>query len=108
MLPPGWFFLATRSIRAGNTLTVLCGTNFFPRVGLAWDPEGKGNMTIRAAYGMYGDRAMMLAGTAMYFSAPFGNTVSVQGANLTDPWAGQPGGNPLPSLADLQGVGVYS
>jgi hypothetical protein len=64
-------------------------------------------MTIRAGYGMYGDRAMMLAGTQVYFSAPFGNNVSVSGASLTDPWAGI-GGNPLSSLASRQGIGVYS
>ncbi len=55
---------------------------------------------------MYGDRAMMLAGTQMYFSAPFGNNVSVSGTNLSNPWAGI-GGDPLAALATLQGVGVY-
>src|SRR5438093_2999495 len=80
---------------------------FHPRLGIAWDPEGKGRMIIRAAYGMYGDRAMMLAGTQMYFSAPFGNTVSNAGANLTDPWASSAGGNPMPTLGRLQGIGVY-
>jgi len=106
--PAGLVFPGDPQYTSGKYINGPVWDKFFPRVGLAWDPEGKGNMTIRAAYGMYGDRAMMLAGTAMYFSAPFGNTVSVQGANLTDPWAGQPGGNPLPSLAALQGVGVYS
>jgi len=43
----------------------------------------------------------------MYFSAPFGNTVSNAGANLTDPWASSAGGNPMPTLARLQGIGVY-
>jgi len=80
---------------------------FYPRFGLAWDPEGKGRMTIRAAYGMYGDRAMMLAGTQVYFSAPFGNLISRTGANITDPWATYSGGNPMPTLSTLQGIGVY-
>jgi len=106
--PAGLVFPGDPEYTSGKYINGPVWDKFFPRVGLAWDPEGKGNMTIRAAYGMYGDRAMMLAGTAMYFSAPFGNTVSAQGANLTDPWAGLPGGNPLPSLAALQGVGVYS
>ena len=106
--PAGLVFPGDPQYTSGKYINGPVWEKFFPRFGLAWDPEGKGNMTIRAAYGMYGDRAMMLAGTAMYFSPPFGNTVSVQGANLTDPWAGMPGGNPLPSLAALQGVGVYS
>src|SRR5438046_5406305 len=63
-------------------------------------------MTIRAASGVYGDRAMMLAGTQMYFSSPFGNRVNVAGANLTDPWMAA-GGNPMPTLSRLQGIGVY-
>src|SRR5439155_1603619 len=57
-------------------------------------------------YGMYGDRAMMLAGTQMYFSSPFGNRLNIAGANLTDPWVGA-GGNPMPTLSRLQGIGVY-
>jgi len=39
----------------------------------------------------------------VYFSAPFGNLVSAQGANLTDPWAGA-GGNPMVRLAALRGL----
>src|SRR5215831_14188178 len=106
--PAGLVFPGDPQYASGKYINGPVWDKFFPRVGLAWDPEGKGNMTIRAAYGMFGDRAMMLAGTAMYFSAPFGNTVSVAGANLTDPWAGLAGGNPLPSLAAQQGIGVYS
>jgi hypothetical protein len=80
---------------------------FFPRVGLAWDPEGKGRMTIRAAYGMYGDRAQMLAGTGGYFDAPFGNAATITGANITNPFANTPGGNPFPAILQTIGVGVY-
>jgi hypothetical protein len=32
----------------------------------------------------------------------------VSGANLSNPWASYPGGNPLASLANLQGIGVYA
>jgi hypothetical protein len=68
-------------------------------------------MTIRAAYGMYGDRAQMLAGTGGYFNAPFGNADSLSGVNMTNPFASQPGGvngNPFPVIQQLVGVGVYS
>jgi hypothetical protein len=104
--PAGLFFPGDPQYTSGKYINGPKWDKFFPRVGLAWDPEGKGRTTIRAGYGMYGDRAMMLAGTQMYFSAPFGNNVSVSGANLTNPWTGI-GGNPLASLASLQGVGVY-
>jgi hypothetical protein len=104
--PAGLVFPGDPQYTSGKYINGPVWDKFFPRVGLAWDPEGKGRMTIRAGYGMYGDRAMMLAGTQMYFSAPFGNNVSVAGANLTNPWANV-GGNPLAALASLQGIGVY-
>src|SRR5947207_1120272 len=104
--PAGLVFPGDPQYTSGKYINGPVWDKFFPRFGLAWDPEGQGRMTIRAGYGMYGDRAMMLAGTQMYFSAPFGNNVSVAGANLTNPWTGI-GGNPLAALASLQGVGVY-
>ncbi|PYS36788.1 MAG: TonB-dependent receptor, partial [Acidobacteria bacterium] len=105
--PAGLVFPGDPQYTSGKYFNGPRWAKFYPRFGVAWDPEGKGRMTIRAAYGMYGDRAMMLAGTQMYFSAPFGNTVSNAGANLTDPWATYAGGNPMPILSRLQGVGVY-
>jgi hypothetical protein len=105
--PAGLVFPGDPQYTSGKYINGPKWNKFFPRVGLAWDPKGDGRMTIRAGYGMYGDRAMMLAGTQVYFSAPFGNNVSVSGASLTDPWAGI-GGNPLSSLASRQGIGVYS
>jgi hypothetical protein len=107
--PAGLVFPGDPQYTSGKYFNGPRWAKFYPRVGLAWDPEGKGRMTIRAAYGMYGDRAMMLGGTQMYFSSPFGNTVSSNtGPNLTDPWSTYPGGiNPMPGIAALQGIGVY-
>ncbi len=108
--PAGLVFPGDSQYTSGKYFNGPRWAKFYPRFGLAWDPEGKGRTTIRAAYGMYGDRAMMLAGTQMYFSAPFGNTVSSNaGPILSDPWANAqfPTGNPMPVLAALQGIGVY-
>ena len=104
--PAGLVFPGDPQYTSGKYINGPDWTKFFPRLGLAWDPEGNGRMTIRAGYGMYGDRAMMLAGTQMYFSAPFGNTSSVQGANLSNPWTSL-GGDPFVQLKTLQGIGVY-
>jgi hypothetical protein len=79
---------------------------WFPRLGLAWDPEGNGKMTIRAAYGMYGDRAMMLSGTNGYADAPFANNFTLSGVNIANPWANFPGGNPIPFFLANDGIGV--
>jgi hypothetical protein len=104
--PAGLFFPGDPQYTSGKYFNGPRWAKFYPRVGLAFDPEGKGRMTIRAAYGMYGDRAMMLAGTQVYFSAPFGNLLSNSGASLSDPWVAA-GGNPMPRLSALQGIGVY-
>jgi Carboxypeptidase regulatory-like domain len=105
--PAGLFFPGDPQYTSGKYFNGPRWAKFFPRFGLAWDPEGKGRMTVRAAYGMYGDRAMMLAGTQMYFSAPFGSLLSNSGVTLTNPWSSTQGGNPMPTLASLQGIGVY-
>ncbi|PYS45083.1 MAG: hypothetical protein DMG13_32845 [Acidobacteria bacterium] len=46
MLPgdPGW---------SGTKITNPQWKNFAPRVGIAWDPKGNGQMSIRAAYGIF-------------------------------------------------------
>ena len=106
--PAGLVFPGDPQYTSGNYLNGPDWEKFFPRLGLAWDPQGNGRMTIRAAYGMYGDRASMLNGTNMKYSPPFGSLVTVSNGNLTNPWANYPGGNPLPTFAALQGVGVYA
>jgi len=109
--PAGLFFPGDPQYTSGNySKNYYNGPDwakFYPRLGLAWDPEGKGRMTIRAAYGMFGDRAQMLAGTAGYFDPPFGNQVTVSGANLSNPFAAQ-GGNPFPAVSQIIGIGVYA
>jgi hypothetical protein len=106
--PAGLVFPGDSLYNCPDAFTCSDFKKFFPRIGLAWDPQGNGRMTIRAAYGMYGDRSSLLAGTAGYFSSPFGNTLNLSGINIADPWANYPGGNPMPTLATLQGIGVYN
>ena len=109
--PAGLFFPGDPQYTSGNASHNYYNgpdwKKFYPRIGLAWDPEGKGRMTVRAAYGMYGDRAQMLAGTGGYFNAPFGNADSISGANMKDPFANV-GGNPFPAIVKQIGIGVYA
>ena len=69
---------------------------FVPRIGLVWDPKGDGRMTVRAAYGMFTDRNYIQEYTGFATNPPVGNNISLTTANLTDPWATYPGGNPFP------------
>ena len=89
--PAGIVFSGDPQYNCGNSFNCNDWHKFFPRVGLAWDPKGDGKMTIRAAYGMFGDRMSMLSLSQEQFGPPFGNIVSLSGVNLTNPWASYPG-----------------
>ena len=70
---------------------------FAPRLGLAWDIQGDGRTTVRAAYGLFYDLPPMFHWAGQ--GAPWGNQIRVNDpvGGLDDPWAGYPGGNPFPT-----------
>jgi Carboxypeptidase regulatory-like domain/TonB dependent receptor-like, beta-barrel len=73
--------------------------DFSPRVGFAWDPDGKGRQTIRAAYSIFYDWPELNYSTHPGQGAPWGSTVTLSNpaGGLTNPFQGYPGGNPFPS-----------
>jgi hypothetical protein len=112
--PAGLVFSGDPQYTCGNSFNCPKWDKFFPRAGLAWDPQGDGRMTIRAGYGMFGDRMSMLSLSQEQFGAPFGNTVTATGGTLANPWsnypglaggASQPGQNPMTLLAARSGFG---
>jgi len=112
--PAGLVFSGDPQYSCGNYFNCPKWDKFFPRVGVAWDPTGGGRMTIRASFGMQGDRMSMLSLSQEQFGAPFGNTVTATGGTLANPWANYPGlsggaslpgQNPLAILAARSGFG---
>ncbi len=81
--------------------------DFAPRFGIAWDPTGKGKMSVRAGFGVFYD--VLLAqdnqnqnGTPPFFSAayiPFSTpgAISTSVPYLSDPYGSTGTTNPFPS-----------
>ena len=72
--------------------------HFAPRIGLAWDPAGDGQMTIRAAYGIFFDYPHLYQFNSLRDAPPFGTRVILTNpvGTFDDPWQGYAGGNPFP------------
>src|SRR2546430_6645881 len=62
----------------GNSAGFNRYSNFAPRVGLAWDPKGNGQMSVRAAYGIFYDLPALNYYIGFAQSPPFGNNVTIQ------------------------------
>jgi hypothetical protein len=71
---------------------------FAPRLGLVFDPQGDGRMTIRAAYGMFYDMPQMFYYNQQTGSQPFANNINVISppGGFANPWQDYPGGDPFP------------
>ncbi|HXP89272.1 MAG TPA: TonB-dependent receptor [Bryobacteraceae bacterium] len=82
---------------SGNNVANSRWNNFAPRLGLAWDPQGNGRTSVRAAYGRFFDLPSLNNYVGFGSTPPIGNTTTVNfPTSFADPWAGVPGGNPYP------------
>jgi hypothetical protein len=68
-----------------------------PRFGFVFDPRGKGSETIRGGYGIFYDSSYLWNTLHVPLNPPWGQTISFNNVNISNPWASYPGGNPFPS-----------
>ena len=114
--PAGVIFPGDPHYPCGNSFQCDNWHMFMPRVGVAFDPKGDGQMVIRAGFGMYEDRSHMFYPNQMSFGPPFGQTITAFQTNLSNlwgPYGGVPGFtaagvNPIPLLSSLSGIGNAS
>lgn len=70
--------------------------DFAPRIGIAWDPFGKGLTSVRLGYGMYHEQVSLSAAELLALNPPFQETATQTLTSLDQPI---PGGAPIPVVA---------
>jgi hypothetical protein len=72
---------------------------FSPRIGLVFDPRGRGTEVIRAGYGIFYDSPWTWMMSGFPQNSPWGAslTLNAPAGGLSNPWANYPGGNPFPT-----------
>jgi hypothetical protein len=63
--------------------------NFAPRIGIAWDPFGKGTTAIRTGYGIFHEQTLV-GNLELHLGAnpPYQETITVSGVNIANPTPG--------------------
>jgi hypothetical protein len=93
--PPGLFYPGDPGF-PGNTGIQTRWTNFSPRVGLAWDPQGNGRTSVRAAFGMTYDFPQFQIFLPFGISPPWQPRFDLINVKLDNPYQNVPGGNIFP------------
>ncbi|HEY1767451.1 MAG TPA: TonB-dependent receptor [Terracidiphilus sp.] len=94
--PPGLLFHGDPGIPKGYINNHW--DHFEPRVGLAWDPTGKGRESVRASYTMGFSQPIVYMEDRFENNAPYGDAITIfpPAGDLSNPYTGYPGGNPFP------------
>jgi hypothetical protein len=96
--PAGLYFAGDRDFPTTGSSMNNKWAIFNPRVGLAWDVQGDGRTSVRAAFGVATDFTKGRQFGSGASAPPWGFQVSVQSppGGFEDPWRDYPGGMPVP------------
>ena len=96
--PAGILFTGDSGLPDTKSLSSHHWARFAPRLGVAWDPNGNGLMTVRAAYGLFFDYPHFNHHGGLRDTPPRGSRITLANpiGGFEDPWSGYPGGNPFP------------
>jgi hypothetical protein len=73
----------------GDKITSTSNHDFAPRVGLAWDPFGKGTTSIRTGYGIYHEQVLVgFAEQIIGLNPPYQENFTINNTRLDNPAAG--------------------
>ena len=88
--PAGLLFAGDTGVPDTPSITGREWLRFSPRLGLAWDPNGDGMMTVRAAYGLMLDYPKMGRFGGIRNTPPKNLLISISNpaGGFEDPWAG--------------------
>ena len=100
--PAGFTYPGDAGFPNGKAGMYKTWTNFSPRVGLAWDPNADGRMSVRVGYSLGHDfvNGQFHINTAN--APPWGSEVFIQRplGGFENPYRDYPGGNPFPLTFD--------
>jgi hypothetical protein len=90
--PTNGIIVGGKSSPFGNKISNDNWTNFAPRIGIAWDPFGKGRTAVRAGYGVYYDATLFgIYEQNIFTNPPYVQTVTYSNASWNDVSAGTQG-----------------